>query len=196
MIARKLFLVFSLFFVFLGTNHVKSQVSGYAIALNEYNVSNVPGTGSTDEKGMFSDYVELYNNYGAKVSLAGYYLSNDPNNLFKWKFPSNFVMSTDGYEVVWLSGRGTANGMPNDGVNFHANFTIEQCKNQSIILTSPTGVIYDQVKVRQTKTGDVWGRNTDYTTGGEDAWQIYPTKSPKAFNGNPIAKSYAQMRKF
>lgn len=191
MVARKLFLVLSLFFVFLGTHHLKSQVSGYAIVLNEYNVSNVPGTGQADDKGIFSDYVEIYNNFGAKLSLAGYYLSNDPNNLFKWKFPSNFVMDIDEYQVVWLSGRDY-----NDGVNFHANFTIEQCKNQSIILTSPNGVIYDQIKVMPTKAGHVRGRNTDYTTGGPNAWQVYPTKSPKAFNGVPIGRDYAPTPKF
>lgn len=185
MIARKIFLVLSLFFVFLATDHIKSQVSGYAIVLNEYNVSNVPGTGQGDDKGVFSDYVEIYNNFGAKLSLAGYYLSNDPNNLYKWKFPSNFILDIDEYQVVWLSGRDY-----NDGVNFHSNFTIEQCKNQSLILTSPNGVIYDQVKVRSTKAGHVRGRKTDYTTTGPDAWEIYPTKSPKAFNGNPIGKDY------
>ncbi len=191
MVARKLFLVLSLFFVFLATHHLKSQVSGFAIVLNEYNVSNVAGTGQADDKGVFSDYVEIYNNFSSKLSLAGYYLSNDPNNLFKWKFPSNFLLEVGEYQVVWLSGRDY-----NDGVNFHTNFVIEQCKNQSIILTSPNGVIYDQVKVVPTKAGHVRGRNTDYTTTGPNAWQIYPTKSPKAFNGLPIGRDYAPKPQF
>jgi gliding motility-associated-like protein len=188
MITRKLSLVFGLFFVLSGTKTLIAQQSAYAIVLNEYNVSNVPNTGQTDEKGAFSDYVEIYNNFGTQVSLAGYYLSNDRNNLMKWKFPSNFIMGVATYSIVWLSGKNT-----NDGINFHTNFTIDQCKKQYLILSSPKGVVYDSVLILPTKPGHVRGRNTDYLTGGVGAWKIYPTKSPWAYNGNPIGLAYAPM---
>ena len=53
------------------------------IAINEFNSQR----GFTDENGEDVDWVEVYNYSNSPVSLDGFYLSDNPNNLDKWQFP-------------------------------------------------------------------------------------------------------------
>src|SRR5688500_5133037 len=106
---RKLLLVFGFFFILGVGQEAKSQDNCIAIAINEYCTSNLPGvSGSiTDAFGEHSDWVELKCNFSSSVSLNGYYLSNDRNNLYKWAFPSSFTMGSGTYKMIRLSGRNT-----------------------------------------------------------------------------------------
>lgn len=186
MITRKLLLVFGIFFILTGTNSLFAQLPTNVLILNEYCVSNVPPNGFPDEKGDLSDYVELYCNHTQSINISGFWLSNDRNNLFKWKIPTNFPhLLPANYYLIWLSGKNT-----NDGVNFHTNFTIDQCKNQWIIISGPTGTVYDSVFVRPTMAGHVRGR-VDMDVIGSQAWKLFTTKSPKFANGTPSADGYA-----
>lgn len=179
MIKRRLFVVFALFLILCVQQTVRAQ-SVVPIRLNEYSASNV-GT-PVDNFGQQSDWVELYNGHTAQVSLNGYYLSNDRNNLYKWKFPATFIMGVGTYSVVWLSGKNTvSNG------NYHANFTIDQCKNQWLILVSPQGVIRDSVFVQKTKGGHSWGRVDPFTM-GINAWKLYTSHS--FMFANPPVNNY------
>lgn len=103
--------------------HLKAQESNVAILLNEYCATNIQGP--ADNYGQLSDWVEIRNAHTSSVTLNGYYLSNDRNNLFKWPFPANFNLGVNELGVVWLSGRGTS-----DKNGYHANFALDQCKSQ------------------------------------------------------------------
>lgn len=185
MMTRKLLLFFGSLFILNGFEPLFAQSPTYPIILNEYCVTNVP-SGYPDEKGILNDYVEIYNNHTASVSLTGFYLSNDRFNLLKWRFPNNFpAMQPGEYSLVWLSGKNT-----NDGINFHSNFTIEQCKNQWLIISNSSGVVYDSVFIKPTKASHVRGR-VDYDNIGINNWRVFTTKSPKFANGNPSAVDYA-----
>ena len=105
MITRKLLWVFGFFFILNGTKTLLAQAPTYPVILNEYCVSNVPN-GYPDEKGVLNDYVEIYCNHTTSLSMQSFYLSNDRNNLLKWKFPSNFpTLQPANYYIVWLSGK-------------------------------------------------------------------------------------------
>ena len=54
------------------------------IAINEFNSQR----GFTDENGKDVDWVEVYNYSSGPISLDGFYLSDNPNNLDKWQFPA------------------------------------------------------------------------------------------------------------
>ncbi|ROL62268.1 lamin tail domain-containing protein, partial [Bacteroidetes/Chlorobi group bacterium ChocPot_Mid] len=41
-----------------------------------------------DDKGNFSDWIELYNSSDAEVSLSGYYLTDNFDTLNMWKMPT------------------------------------------------------------------------------------------------------------
>ncbi len=170
MIKRRLLSFFCIVLMFVSAKNMSAQSNNIAIVLNEYCVSNTGGF--VDNYGQTSDWVEIYNAHTSSVTLNGYYLSNDRTNLRKWQFPSNFVLGVGGYGVVWLSGRGIAT-MPNP----HANFNIEQSKDQWLILTSPEGAIRDSVFVQRTKIGHVRGR-VDYNILGIKGWKLYTQGTP------------------
>ena len=72
-----------------------------------------------DEDGQSSDWIEIYNPLQNAVNLQGYFLTNDPENLKKWKFPEVSLV-TDGYLIVFASGKDRDNG------ELHTNFKISK----------------------------------------------------------------------
>ena len=56
--------------------------------ISEFLASNA--TTGEDEDGQASDWIEVHNPDDVPVDLAGHYLTDDPDNLTKWKFPSGF----------------------------------------------------------------------------------------------------------
>ena len=42
----------------------------------------------TNQYGAHPDWIELYNTGPASVNLDGWYLTDDPANLSKWRFPA------------------------------------------------------------------------------------------------------------
>lgn len=181
---RSLVLVFAVFCLFGFTQNSKAQNNCIAIAINEYCPANIPSNGLPDAFGELSDWVELKCNFSGSVSLASYYLSNDRNNLFKWKFPADFVMTPGTIRLIWLSGRNTV-VTTSGGKEVHAGFTLEQCKQQWIILSNGAGVVQDSVYVRSAMGGHSWGRIDCFTTGA-GAFMLYTdaAKTPGAENGS------------
>src|SRR5687768_9949991 len=57
-----------------------------------------------DEDGDFSDWVEIHNPNANDINLEGYFLTDDPEGLEKWAFPS-VTLSGGGYLVVFASGK-------------------------------------------------------------------------------------------
>src|SRR5690606_28638499 len=51
--------------------------------------------------GRKADWVELYNTTAAPINLAGYYLSDNPENPAKWQFPTGTSIPANGYLIVW-----------------------------------------------------------------------------------------------
>jgi hypothetical protein len=172
----------------LSAGKLKSQ-SCVAILLNEYSATNI--TGPTDNFGLHSDWVELLNVHTSSVSLGGWYLSNDRLNLKKWRVPDGFKMAVGELKVIWLSGKNTTiNG------EYHANFNLDQCKDQWLILTSPTGALHDSVFVQKTKQDHTRGR-IDCSLTGIKAWRLYTSHS--WMQNNPMQnyyKDYAPTPKF
>ncbi len=153
MFTKKLSLALVALFAVVFIKPIKSQIvsklqadPNQAIVLNEYSASN--SGAQIDSYGNASDWVEIANFWTSPVSLSGYYLSNDRNNLFKWAFPASFNIPVGGFKAVWLSGKNTfTNG------DYHANFELSQCKNQWLIITKSDGVIRDSVFVQKTQLG-------------------------------------------
>jgi gliding motility-associated-like protein len=177
--SRKLSLLLALFLTCVSAERFAAQ-SQIAIVLNEYSASNI--TGPTDNYGQHSDWVEIRNAHTSSVSLGGYYLSNDRFNQFKWQIPSSFVMQPGELKLIWLSGRNTVSGG-----QYHANFTLEQCKKQWLILSTSTGVIRDSVLLQKTMGDHTRGR-VDNTILGMNGWKLYTQHS--ALQENPTQNNY------
>lgn len=70
------------------------------LIITEFLAVNVGGL--KDEDGASSDWLEIYNAGSQAVDLAGWHLTDDPNDLGKWTFPQTNLAS-GGYLVVFAS---------------------------------------------------------------------------------------------
>ncbi|MCR4620770.1 MAG: CotH kinase family protein [Clostridiales bacterium] len=75
------------------------------VVINEIMTSNGVVT-----KGRHDDWVEIYNNSSKKVSLKGWYLSDEPDNPEKWAFPDKTVIKAGDYLLVYCVGNEKVSG--------------------------------------------------------------------------------------
>ncbi|MBN2473347.1 MAG: lamin tail domain-containing protein [Pirellulales bacterium] len=90
-----------------------------------------------DEDGVFSDWLEIHNSSQTPVRLAGWYLTDDAQNLTKWQFPDVTLDPAvdDGYLIVFASG----NNRRDPFGELHTNFKLD-AGGESIALVMPDGV--------------------------------------------------------
>ena len=86
-----------------------------------------------DEDGDTPDWIEIYNPTGADIDLAGYHLTDDPNNLTKWTFPAA-PLQTGRYLVVFASDKDRAVA----GSELHLNFKLAS-GGEYLALVAPDG---------------------------------------------------------
>ena len=91
------------------------------------------------------DWIELHNMDAANtVDLDGWYLTDDAENLTKWRFPSGVSISPDGYYVLFASGKKQEDNPGNypfvdeDG-SLHTNFVLGRGGGY-LALVEPNGV--------------------------------------------------------
>jgi len=160
------------FLILLALNVLPSKSNGQVV-INEFSASNL--TQFTDNYQDYEDWIELYNTGTSTVSLTGYYLSDDTVNALKYQIPSNVNITPGGFVRFWCSGRNLS-----AGTNYHTNFKLKQTKNfnEYIVLTNPSGVLVDTVKIRKTQLGHSRGR----TTNGATTWSIFTAPTPNGSN--------------
>ncbi|MBE0541633.1 MAG: chitobiase/beta-hexosaminidase C-terminal domain-containing protein [Verrucomicrobia bacterium] len=69
-----------------------------------------------------NDWIELHNAGGTAVSLTGWSLTDNANNLRKWMFPTNTTISAGGYLLVLATGLDT--GPAHGATYLHSNFKL------------------------------------------------------------------------
>lgn len=109
------------------TSAVNAQV-----VINEIVASN--GTTLEDEDGDQSDWIEIYNELPESLSLNGFALTDDPDNLTKWLFPA-VTIPGKGYLVVFASGK---DRRLTDGSPLHTNFKLSG-DGEYLALVKPDG---------------------------------------------------------
>jgi gliding motility-associated-like protein len=171
---------FLILLLILGFNNLKSQ-----IFLNEFSTSGnaFAGPPTSTLSTASDDWVELYNNWSLPNSLAGYYLSDDPKDLYKWPCP-NLTMPAYSYTLIYCDGRNKTENTA-AGPVYHTNFHFLQCKSQWLIL-SQNGAIKDSVYVGRMKPGNSRGRFPDGANApaGFPKFRVLTPPSPNATN-NP-----------
>jgi hypothetical protein len=91
-----------------------------------------------DEDGEFSDWIEVYNPCQPVVHLAGWSLTDDPDDLGKWHFPSVDLGRGESV-IVFASGKSRAVA----GQPLHANFKLEAA-GEYLALVRPGGTVIAQ----------------------------------------------------
>lgn len=153
---------------------VSSSASEHVV-LNEICSNNF--TLVQDRNGNYTDYIELYNAGSEEISLAGCYLSDDADNL--WKYPLESIKLAPGeFYVVWMDGMEDAeSGRSGFGISRHG---------EEIFLSHPdTGKIIDSVKVPALVYNTSYGRIQD--GGGE--WEKMTATAGHSNEGAEILPS-------
>ncbi len=99
--------------------------------ISEFMAAN--NSGQRDEDGDFSDWIEIYNPGRKPVSLAGWHLTDDPQQPTQWPCPE-VTIPGQGFVLVFASGKDRRN--PNG--ELHANFKLDR-EGEYLALIKPDG---------------------------------------------------------
>ncbi|MCR5611159.1 MAG: lamin tail domain-containing protein [Clostridiales bacterium] len=137
------------------------------LVLNEVCPDNKYGT--ADVYGDRSDWVELLNVTDIPIDLSNYYISDDPNDLTKYRLPKVSLMP-HAYVVIFLSGReGT-------DAEIHAPFKLSS-EDGGIFLATLDGMLYDFLPIPE-------GLLPNASVGRDGSWNVkyYSAPTPGAPN--------------
>ncbi|MCH2059747.1 MAG: lamin tail domain-containing protein [Verrucomicrobiales bacterium] len=87
-----------------------------------------------DEDGDFPDWIEIYNPDQVSVDLSGWHLTDDEDDLSKWKFP-RVLIPPGGFVVVFASGKDKRIATS----NLHTNFQLSS-DGEYLGLVEPDGL--------------------------------------------------------
>ncbi len=148
------------------------------LMINELMASNK--TTISDEYNAFADWIELYNPNDKEVDLAGYYLSDNPDKLYKYQFPkgeSETLIAAKGYKLIWCDDRSER------GV-LHASFKLG-ADGEGVFLTSVDSTTVDYITFGEQYEDVSYGRQTD----GSEVWMYFDNKysaTPKRTNNDAL----------
>ncbi len=100
--------------------------------ISEFMAANA--TGTRDEDGEFSDWIEIRHENALPASLQGWYLTDSRDDLTKWQFP-NVTLPGGGAMIVFASGKDRRN----PAGKLHSNFSLDR-DGEYLALVRPDGV--------------------------------------------------------
>lgn len=123
-----------------------------------------------DENGHYYDYVELYNRSGETANLSGWYLTDDEQNLRKWRIPDVSLASGE-YLVIFCSKLDRTD----DPARLHTNFGLSS-EGESLFLVDSQGRVMDRVDF------DLLKANVAWSLGSDGSWSSSAAPSPGKAN--------------
>lgn len=142
-----------------------TKISNSDLYINEYMSSNKRSI--YDSSGKYNDFVELYNNSTSDLDLKNIYLTDNEDNLMKYKIP-NTVLKKNDYLLILLSDKSKVVDK-----EIYANFKLGE-EDKYIILSNGKDIFekLELVKlidnVSYGKKGDKWYYFTKPTPGYEN----------------------------
>ena len=148
-------------------------VSPAAVTINEILASN--STGLQDGFGQREDWIEIHNDGAADVSLAGHYLTDEPDFPTKWQFPDTSI-AAGGYLVVIASGKDLT-----DTLDYpHSSFRLGRNGDYLALVGTDGTTVLDAIDPAYPEqfTDVSYGRQTS-----DGALRFFSTPTPGADNG-------------
>ena len=116
---KKLYLILA-----VGMVLFTGRAASPALKISEFMALN--GKTVQDADGEYSPWIEIYNPTTASVSMSGWSLTDDTNNLRQWRFPNVTLLQaseanqSDNFMVVFASGKNRTNNL----AELHTNFQL------------------------------------------------------------------------
>ena len=140
-----------------------------SIRINEFMASN--GSVLEDDDGDASDWIELFNEQKGTLNLGGWFLSDDEDQLSKWRFPEVSI-EPNGYLLVYASGKKRSS----IGSSLHTNFEISSI-GESLFLVKPDGeTVADIIEFPEQRVDVSYGYDV---AASETGYLIDPTPGQK-----------------
>lgn len=133
---------------------ISSSGFGQSLVINEIMTSNSQTI--SDQDGDYVDWIELYNNSSSSIDLANFKLSDDPENLDKWTFPSVTIGAYD-FLIIYASGKDRPIAS-----ELHTNFKVKS-DGEALVLSDPSNTIVDSYPPISLGTDRTYGRLDDGT---------------------------------
>jgi hypothetical protein len=119
--------------------------------------------------GVPGDWIELYNSSASAVDLGEYYLSDNPDNPMKWKFPGRLTLPAGAFMLVWADGT-------NDTIwGAHASFKLNVA-GETLSICTAEGVLVDSMSYPRQYENTSYG----YSAAGERIF--FDPPSPGSWN--------------
>ena len=151
----------------IGTPVVQASTPG--ILITEVMAANTHTV--ADDRGSYSDWIELHNPTDTPVSLAGYTLTDDPTAPTKWPLPVSILAPGD-FLVIWASGR---DQVTPEG--WHTSFRLNR-GGEYVGLFDPDGQLVDEVAFGPQLADVSLGRLGTVS----NRWVPFPFPTPGAAN--------------
>ena len=159
-------------FLFLALVIVSAPRLALAQSFTITEILAINETAFVDSDGDASDWIEIHNPTTTTTALTGWFLSDDPDFLRKWKFPL-WNIPVGAYGVVFASGKNRTNG-----VELHTNFKLDG-DGEFLALIKPDGVtIASQFAPKFPRQR----RNISFGVGADGALHYLSPPSPGAAN--------------
>lgn len=138
------------------------------LLINEFVASNSSGGYYDAVNDNYPDWIEIFNNSDSEIDLGGYYLTDDLDDLNKWKIAEGTNIAARGFLLFLADDLDTAN---------HANFKLN-AEGESIGLSNGEKILLDSVVYMPQRTNISMGR----TENNLAAWAYFPEPTPNARN--------------
>lgn len=122
------------FFQGTPTFNAPNELVAGDVVINEFAADN---TQIVDPAGEAEDWIEMYNNTGRDISLAGMYLSDDPGAPMKWQFPEGTIIPPLGYLIIWADDDAGQDGL-------HASFKLS-AGGENVVFSDTQALLLDMV---------------------------------------------------
>lgn len=144
------------------------------LKINEVVSSNLKSL--NDEDGDKSDWIEVYNSSSNSIEIGNYYLSDNGNNILKWKLP-NISLQANEFLVIFASDKNRI-----VDTNYHTNFKLSKSGTYLSLINSSNWSI-DSVTIPSLNEDISFGRTVD----GSGNWKYFQYSTPKSSNQGSIA---------
>lgn len=138
-----------------------SSTTAGDLVINEFMASNETTVMDTDSS--YDDWIEVFNNTDSDISLNGYFLSDDGDELALWAFPDTTI-SANGYLIVWVD-------KDDDQQGLHATFKLSG-SGETVYLSDTDTTIVDEISYTDQTDDLSYGR---YPNGTGSFIQMNPT---------------------
>ncbi len=140
-----------------------ATAAAQSVVINEIMAAN-DTTLADPDFGRFGDWVEIFNPTAAAFDLSGFFLTDDENEIARWRFPAGTSVGPLGHMLVWTDGQ---------DVGLHTNFRLS-AEGESIGLYDPDGNVVDLIYFGPQAPDVSFGRAPD---GGPD-WGYFNLSTP------------------